>query len=198
MRRLVPNFAFSTNKKLAPNCNRPTSEKGWCHHTKLSLWLVLAGCFLLSFSCRLLLLLLACSLLAFCFCTLLLHLALAPCFFFLLPNFFLLASCKMELPGLETLPLPVWRSVPVCKMQPAGFKNITFATPKQRDSEGWMGTRRCGAKHMSKSKCAKHTSFGAPLKAEMFKKCTPLRRQSTYGSETCERLTVSDHFWKFT
>ena len=34
--------------------------------------------------------------------------------------------------------------------------------------------RRCGAKHMSKSKCTKHLSFGALLEVAMSKKCTPL------------------------
>ena len=34
--------------------------------------------------------------------------------------------------------------------------------------------RRCGAKHVSKSKCAKHVSLRALLEVEMFKKCTPL------------------------
>ena len=32
--------------------------------------------------------------------------------------------------------------------------------------------RRCGAKHISKSKCTKHTSFGPLLEVEMSKKCT--------------------------
>ena len=34
--------------------------------------------------------------------------------------------------------------------------------------------RRCGAKHISKSKCTKHLSFGPLLEVEMLKKCTPL------------------------
>ena len=34
--------------------------------------------------------------------------------------------------------------------------------------------RRCGAKHISKSKCAKHTMFGPLLEVQMSKKCTPL------------------------
>ena len=38
--------------------------------------------------------------------------------------------------------------------------------------------RRCGAKHISKSKCAKHLSFGALLEVEMLKKCTPLWREA--------------------
>ena len=34
--------------------------------------------------------------------------------------------------------------------------------------------RRCGAKHVSKSKCTKHTMFGPLLAVELSKKCTPL------------------------
>ena len=37
--------------------------------------------------------------------------------------------------------------------------------------------RRCGAKHISKSKCRKHTSFGPHLEVKMSKKCTPLWRE---------------------
>ena len=33
--------------------------------------------------------------------------------------------------------------------------------------------RRCGAKHISKSKCTKHTILGPLLEVEMSKKCTP-------------------------
>ena len=38
--------------------------------------------------------------------------------------------------------------------------------------------RRCGAKHISKSKCTKHLSFGPLLAVEMSKKCTPLWREA--------------------
>ena len=40
--------------------------------------------------------------------------------------------------------------------------------------------RRCGAKHISKSKCAKHTRFGPLLEVEMSKKCTPLWREAHF------------------
>ena len=39
---------------------------------------------------------------------------------------------------------------------------------------------RCGAKHISKSKCTKHTSFGPLLEVEMSKKCTPLWREAHF------------------
>ena len=40
--------------------------------------------------------------------------------------------------------------------------------------------RRCGAKHISKSKCAKHTRVGPLLEVEMSKKCTPLWREAHF------------------
>ena len=40
--------------------------------------------------------------------------------------------------------------------------------------------RRCGAKHISKSKCTRHTSVGPLLEVEMSKKCTPLWREAHF------------------
>ena len=40
--------------------------------------------------------------------------------------------------------------------------------------------RRCGAKHISKSKCTKHQGFGPLLEVEMSKKCTPLWREARF------------------
>ena len=40
--------------------------------------------------------------------------------------------------------------------------------------------RRCGAKHISKSKCPKHLSFGPLLEVEMSKKRTPLWREAHF------------------
>ena len=40
--------------------------------------------------------------------------------------------------------------------------------------------RRCGAKHISKSKCAKHTRVGTLLEVEMSKKRTPLWREAHF------------------
>ena len=86
--------------------------------------------------------------------------------------------------------------------------------------------RRCGAKHISKSKCTKHFSFGPLLEVAMSKKCTPLWRKAhvevkmlkapgvrtTFGSLDVEKVdavvarrtfrsqnvnnTCSRHFWK--
>ena len=40
--------------------------------------------------------------------------------------------------------------------------------------------RRCGAKHISKSKRTKHTILGPLLEVEMSKKCTPLWREAHF------------------
>ena len=44
----------------------------------------------------------------------------------------------------------------------------------------WKSVRRCGAKHISKSKCTKHTILGPLLEVEMSKKCTPLWREAHF------------------
>ena len=46
----------------------------------------------------------------------------------------------------------------------------------------------CGAKHISKSKCSKHTRIGALFEVEMLKKCTPLSREEHFKSVKKLRL----------
>ena len=53
--------------------------------------------------------------------------------------------------------------------------------------------RRCGAKHISKSKCTRHTSVGPLLAVEMSKKCTLLWREAHFEV----KFRDPDHFWKF-
>ena len=57
--------------------------------------------------------------------------------------------------------------------------------------------RHCGAKHISKSKCAKHTMFGPLLEVEISKKCRPLWREARFPSQNVQDTPVSDHFWKW-
>ena len=47
-------------------------------------------------------------------------------------------------------------------------------------SRCWKSARRCGAKHILKSKCTKHTILGPLLEVEMLKKCTPLWREAHF------------------
>ena len=45
---------------------------------------------------------------------------------------------------------------------------------------------RCGAKHISKSKCAKHTRFGALLEVDISKKGRPLWREAHFQVKTLQ------------
>ena len=57
--------------------------------------------------------------------------------------------------------------------------------------------RRCGAKHISKSKCTKHTIVGPLLEVEMSKKCTLLWREAHFQVKMYKTNTPwSEHFWK--
>ena len=49
---------------------------------------------------------------------------------------------------------------------------------------------RCGAKHVWKSKCTKHTRVGALLEVEMSKKCTPLWREANLQVKMCKTHTM--------
>ena len=71
---------------------------------------------------------------------------------------------------------PLWRE--------AHFQVKMYKTPEGSD-HFWKlrcrkSARRCGAKHISKSKCTKHFSVGPLLEVEMSKKCTPLWREAHF------------------
>ena len=46
--------------------------------------------------------------------------------------------------------------------------------------------RRCGAKHIPKSKCIKHLSAGPLLEVDLLKKCTPLWREAHFEVKMCK------------
>ena len=54
--------------------------------------------------------------------------------------------------------------------------------------------RGCGAKHISKSKCTKHANVGALLEVKIFEKMRAVVARSTFPSQKCKKLMVSDHF----
>ena len=72
---------------------------------------------------------------------------------------------------------PLWRE--------AHFQVKMYKTPSDHF---WKlrcrkSARRCGAKHISKSKCTKHTIVGPLLEVEMSKKCTPLWREAHFEAK---------------
>ena len=54
--------------------------------------------------------------------------------------------------------------------------------------------RRCGAKHISKSKGTKHTKCGPLCEVEMWKKCTPLWREAHFQVKMCKTHRVRTTF----
>ena len=58
----------------------------------------------------------------------------------------------------------------------------------------WKSARRCGAKHISKSKCTKHHMFAPLLEVQMSKKCTPLWREAHFEVKMYKALGVRTTF----
>ena len=55
--------------------------------------------------------------------------------------------------------------------------------------------RRCGAKHICKSKCTKHTNVGPLLYVAMSKKCTPLWREAHLQVKSVKNWRSRTTFW---
>ena len=66
---------------------------------------------------------------------------------------------------------PLWRKA---------HSQVKMSKPHHSRTTCRKSARRCGAKHISKSKCTKHTSSGPLLAVEISKKCTPLWREAHF------------------
>ena len=67
---------------------------------------------------------------------------------------------------------PLWRE--------AHFQVKIYKTHHSRTTFGSWDVEKVHAKHISKSKCTKHTRFGPLWAVEMSKKCTPLWREAHF------------------
>ena len=65
-----------------------------------------------------------------------------------------------------------------------------------RDEQFHAVVARSCAKHISKSKCTKHTSSGPLLEVEMSKKMHAVVARSACPSQNVQSTPCSDHFWK--
>ena len=91
---------------------------------------------------------------------------------------------------------PLWREAHLeVKMYKTHHVRTTFGGS---DVDFRKSARRCGAKHISKSKCTKHTMFGPLLAAQMstFEKVHAVVARSTFPSQNVQNTSGSDHFWK--
>ena len=85
---------------------------------------------------------------------------------------------------------PLWREAHFqVKMYKTHHSGTTFGSWDVAKS-----ACRCGAKHISKSKCAKHCSFGALLAVAMSKKCTPLWREAHFQVKMCKTPQLRSTF----
>ena len=92
---------------------------------------------------------------------------------------------------------PLWREAHFeVKMYKTHHVRTTFGGS---DVDFRKSARRCGAKHISKSKCTKHTTFGPLLEVEMssFEKVHAVVARSTFRSQNVKNIRVLDHFWRF-
>ena len=85
---------------------------------------------------------------------------------------------------------PLWREahfqVNMLKHTTCSDHFLTFRCGKN--------ARRCGAKHMSKSKCRKHTTVSALLEVERLKKWTPLWREARFQVKSVKNWWVRTTF----
>ena len=88
----------------------------------------------------------------------------------------------------------------------AGLARSTFASEKAKSTSRsehfwklrcWKSARCCGAKHISKSKCTKHTSFGELLQVEIPRKCTLLWREAHVEVKSGKNWVVRSTFWSW-
>ena len=89
---------------------------------------------------------------------------------------------------------PLWREAHLeVKMYKTHHVRTTFGG---WDVEFRKSVRRCGAKHISKWTCTKHTMFGPLLEAGMssFEKVHAVVARSTFRSQKCKKLRVLSLF----
>ena len=99
----------------------------------------------------------------------------------------------------------VWTTFGSCDVEKAHavLARSTFPSQNVQNTPGldhfWKlrcrkSARRCGAKHISKSKCTKHTRSGPLLAVEMSKKRTPLWREAHFQVKMYKTLGVRTTF----
>ena len=87
---------------------------------------------------------------------------------------------------------PLWREAHFqVKMYKTHQLRTTFGSCELRCRKS---ARRCGRKHISKSKYTKHTSFGPLLEVKMSKKCTRLWREAHFEVNMYKTLHVRATF----
>ena len=100
-------------------------------------------------------------------------------------------KCYKTLTFCSLLTTPLWREA---HFKSKCTKHITMLRPLL---EVEKSARRCGAKHISKSKFTQHTIVGPLLELEMSKKVYAVVARSTFRNQNLKNTRGSDHFWRF-
>ena len=88
---------------------------------------------------------------------------------------------------------PLWREAHFqVKMYKTHHSRTTFGSCRCRKS-----ARRCGAKHISKSKCTKHTQVRTTFGSSDVEKVHAVVARSTFPSQNVQNTACSRHFWRF-
>ena len=72
---------------------------------------------------------------------------------------------------------------------------VARSTFPSQNVQNTKSARRCGAKHICKSKCTKRTTFRALLEVEILQKCAPLWREAHFQVKMLKTLGVRNTFW---
>ena len=73
----------------------------------------------------------------------------------------------------------------------------TFWSENVKKLRCWKIARRCGEKHISKSKGTKHVSFRPFLEVTMSKNCTPLWRETHFQVKMYKTQHSRSTFWSW-
>ena len=92
---------------------------------------------------------------------------------------------------------PLWREA---HFQVKSVQNTSAVSDHFWKLRCWKSARRCGAKHISKSKCTKHTQlsdhFWRFRCRKSVEKVHAVVARSTFRSQKCKKLRVLSLFWR--
>ena len=80
-------------------------------------------------------------------------------------------------------------------LQSQNVQNTAFSDHFWKLRRCWKSAPRCGAKHIAKSKCTKHSILGLRLEGEMLKKCTLLWREAHFKVKMYRTQHSRNTFW---
>ena len=100
-------------------------------------------------------------------------------------------------PFLEVVMSKKWHAAVARSTFPSQNAQSTSASEHFQKLRCRKSARRCGAKHIPKSKCTKTPQLRTPFGSWDVEKAHAVVARSTFRSQECKKLTGSEHFWTF-